>query len=310
MAGTLYVLTGPSAVGKTEWSLRWAEQQGADAIILSCDSLLVYRGMDIGTAKPTAEELSRVKHRGINLCDPSEQYSIHSYVQYAREVVEETLGSGRSLLVSGGSGFYLKSFFSPVIDTVEVPPRIAESVRQLYREQDIDAVLARLKAVSPSGLGNLDIRNPRRVIRALERCIASGKELPVLQEEFSRQPIPFAEFTKKVCILERSKESLKIRIRERVDQMLKAGLIEEVSSLKEVGIENNPSAAGAIGYRETLAFLESESRDEEELARAISANTYGLVKKQRAWFRGQIPVDRMIDLDEVDGLSPEDFFQD
>lgn len=308
MADVLHVLTGPTAVGKTELSLRWAEARPEGADILSCDSLLVYRGMDIGTAKPTPEQRARVPHHGIDLCPPARQYSIVDYVAMARRVVEAVTASGRALLVTGGSGFYLKSFFAPVIDPVEVPARVAESVRALYREQGIDAVLARLKAVSPAGLGTLETRNPRRVIRALERCLASGRELPDLQEEFRRQPEPFAGFEKRVCLLTRSPDVLKARVRRRVEAMLEAGLVEEVERLRAEGIEANPSAAGAIGYRETLAFLENREADRESLARAITANTIGLLKKQRTWFRKQIPIHREIDLDREP--EPLDLFDD
>src|SRR2546423_950109 len=119
MKPVLHVLTGPTAVGKTEWALRWAEENNAE--IVSCDSLLFYRGMDIGTAKPTPVERARVRHHLIDICDVRELMDVTHYVTKAREAVNEITARGRGVLVTGGSGFYLKSFFAPVADDVAVP---------------------------------------------------------------------------------------------------------------------------------------------------------------------------------------------
>ena len=116
MRAVLHVLTGPTAVGKTEWALRWAEENGAE--IVSCDSLLFYRGMDIGTAKPSAMELSRVAHHLVDICSPSERMDVAAYVGLARKAVEGILGRGRRVLVVGGSGFYLRTFLGPVTDEI------------------------------------------------------------------------------------------------------------------------------------------------------------------------------------------------
>ena len=126
METVLYVLTGPTAVGKTEWALRWAESRGAE--IVSCDSLLLYRGMDIGTAKPTAAERARVPHHLIDLFDVTETCDITRYVAAARTACEAIRARGRPVLVTGGSGFYLKAFFAPVADEVEVPPAVRAAV--------------------------------------------------------------------------------------------------------------------------------------------------------------------------------------
>jgi tRNA dimethylallyltransferase len=124
-------------------------------------------------------------------------------------------------------------------------------------------------------------------LRALERCIASGKSLPALQAEFAARPEPYADFQKRYVLLERDAENLRQRVSRRVEMMLQAGLIEEVECLRELGIESNPSAATAIGYRETLSYLKGDIQL-KALAPAIIQNTNHLVKKQRTWFRTQI----------------------
>ncbi len=285
MEQTLHIITGPTAVGKTEFALSYAEEYGAE--IVSCDASLIYRGMDIGTAKPSREEMARVPHHLIDVNPVDEPYDIVAYVRDAQAAVADIFARGRSVVVTGGSGFYLKSFFAPVIDVVKVSDTVRAQVAALHESEGLQGLLAELSRRSPHGYGNLDIKNPRRVLRALERCIASGKDLPSLQADFAARPEPYADFTKHYVLLERDKENLKQRIARRAEQMLDQGLVEEVEQLRECGIEANPSAASAIGYRETLCFLRGELA-REALLPAIIQNTNHLVKKQRTWFRSQI----------------------
>jgi len=287
MKPSLHVLTGPTAVGKTEWALRWAEQRGAE--IISCDSLLFYRGMDIGTAKPSAAELARVPHHLIDLCTVTERMDITDYVAAARRAVDEIVARGRTVLVTGGSGFYLKVFFSAVADDVAVPAELRAEVGAL----ELTEAIARLQALNSAGLGSLDVANSRRVARALERCLVSGKTLATLAEEFAQKPGAFADWPVKLTRLDRAPDDLGRRIEERVNMMLRDGLIDEVRRLRAGGLENNPSAALAIGYREVIAMLDGVL-PEAALAEEIAKNTRALVKKQRTWFRTQLPEHRVL----------------
>jgi tRNA dimethylallyltransferase len=285
MKHTLHIITGPTAVGKTEFALNYAEQHEAE--IVSCDASLVYRGMDIGTAKPSKGELQKVPHHLIDLNAVHEPYDIVAYVRDAATAVEAILARGKSVVVTGGSGFYLKSFFASVIDVVKVSDAVRQEVAALYASAGLAGLLAELRERSPTGLGNLDVQNPRRVLRALERCIASGKDLPSLQAEFAARPEPYQQYRKHYILLERDKENLRQRVAHRAELMLEAGLIDEVERLIAQGIRQNPSAASAIGYRETIAYLDGEMQ-RDELLPAIVQNTLHLVKKQRTWFRTQI----------------------
>ena len=287
MKPLLHVLTGPTAVGKTEWALRWAEARGAE--IVSCDSLLFYRGMDLGTAKPTAAERARVPHHLIDLCAVTERLDITDYVAAARRAIAEIATRGRAILVTGGSGFYLKSFFGPVADDLEIAPALRAEVAAL----PLPEAVARLAALNPAGLGALDVANPRRVARALERCIASGRTVAELAAEFAALPGAFADWHVELTRLEREPGDLDRRIELRVAAMLRDGLVDEVRTMRAAGLEHNPSASAAIGYREVLAMLDGRL-PEAALAAEIAKNTRGLVKKQRTWFRTQLPPHRVL----------------
>jgi len=286
MPSVLHVLTGCTAVGKTELALRWAEAN--DAEIVSCDSLLFYRGLDLGTAKPAQAELARVPHHLIDLCAVTEPMDVTHYVIHARRAVADIIARGRQVLVAGGSGFYLRAFFGPVADEVDVPGELRAELRGRLEREGLAALVQELHGLNPAGLGALDVQNPRRVLRALERCRASGRTLVELLAAFAAQPAPFAGYEVKLCELVRAKEELDQRIEQRVAAMLQAGLVNEVRGLLAAGLKQNPSAANAIGYRETIDFLEGRL-PEPELAGLIAKNTRALVKKQRTWFKTQLP---------------------
>lgn len=287
MEKILHVLTGCTAVGKTEWALRWAESRGAE--IVSCDSLLFYRGMDLGTAKPTPAERARVPHHLIDLQDVTGRMDIARYAKLAKETVEKIATAGRPVLVAGGSGFYLQSFFKPVVDDIAVPAEVRAAVAKMA----LPEAVAELHRLNPAGSGGLDLANPRRVARALERCRASGRTLVELAAEFAAAPPPFEGWRVILTQLDRPPAELEQRIAERTQQMLEAGLVDEIEKLLTAGLRENPSAARAIGYREVIAMLDG-ALPKAGLAAEISKNTRALVKKQRTWFRTQLPPHRVV----------------
>lgn len=296
MPRILHLLTGPTAVGKTAWALRWAERQGAE--IVSCDSLLFYRGMDIGTAKPSAEELARVPHHLINILEPAKRMTVVEYARRARAAVEDIHARGRAVLVVGGSGFYLRSFLAPVADEIEVPESLRSELEAEWATRGLSGLVERLARLNPAGLGTLDVENPRRVLRALERCLVSGRTLVELAEAFAARPAPYADWEIRLTRLDCEAAELAARIERRTRAMLAAGLLAEVASLRSRGLELNPSACGAIGYRECLAVLRGDA-SETDLVRDIAGNTRALVKKQRTWFRTQLPGHHLVPAPEA-----------
>jgi len=298
MPAPLYLLTGPTASGKSALPLAWARAHGAE--ILSCDALQIYRGMDLGTAKPSAADRALVPHHGLDLCDPAQPFSVAEYRDYAARAVADIHARGKTALVVGGSGFYLKCFFAPVADDVDIPPEIAVEVSALEKAGGLDLLVARLRAASPAGTGAVDLRNPRRVSRALARCLASGLSVPELAERFEKCGTPFDHLEKKLARLDRPPEDLAARIRDRTQTMLRGGLIDEVRQLASA-LRTNPAAGAAIGYRETLAWLDAgEIAPLAELEAAIVQRTLHLVKKQRTWFRTQLPPHNVINLTNGD----------
>jgi tRNA dimethylallyltransferase len=280
----IHVLTGPTAVGKTETALLWAEQH--DAEIISCDSVCVYRGMDIGSAKPTAEDQHRIRHHGIDLVEPSERYSVSQYVEMARAAITRAHGHGKRILVTGGSGFYLASFFGPVTDELAIPQAITDEVRTLQR-QGLASLVLRLREIEGNPLPDwLDIQNPIRVAKALERRLASGRSLDSLREEFLTRRGPFADHPVTFELLERPDGELKARISSRTEIMLREGIIEESERLLALNLDPELTSSRAVGYRAVMDWLEGGKRVAMSgLAERINLDTWALVRKQRKWFR-------------------------
>lgn len=289
MANTLYALTGATASGKTSCALAWAQQNNAE--ILSCDALLFYRGMDIGTAKPSPEERNGIPHYGIDLVPVHETYDIHRYVHYARKTVEDIIARGKNVLITGGSGFYLKSFFAPVTDGVSIPEKIRQDIQAIDKNEGLKGLCHALHTLNPNGVNGIDLNNPHRVLRALERCLATGKTIQQLRSEFEAMPSAFSDFKLQLCVLTRDDPSMRERIAKRTQTMIETGLIEEVQALVAAGLLNNPTAARSIGYAQTLQWLEAKTDDKTSLAESINTATWQLVRKQRTWFRHQLPQD-------------------
>lgn len=281
---SLRILTGPTAAGKTEQALRWAESVGGE--ILSCDSVCVYRGLDVGSAKPTAAERARVRHHGIDLADPSERFSVAAYVTYARQVVDDAARRGVPLLVTGGSGFYLAAFFGPVADTLEIPAAATEEARRLQRE-GLEPLRRRLLELEGGRLPDwLDAGNPVRLAKALERRLASGHPLDTLRDAFLAQPGAFSDLTIEAELIDRPDDELRRRIAARTRSMLAGGLIEEARHLAGLSLDETLPARRAVGYREAIEWVRNQgSQGTDVLADSIDRATWHLVTKQRKWFR-------------------------
>ncbi|MDR0595693.1 MAG: tRNA (adenosine(37)-N6)-dimethylallyltransferase MiaA [Puniceicoccales bacterium] len=290
----LYILTGYTATGKTELSLEIAEQMNGE--IVSCDSLLVYRNLDIGTAKPTLYDLSRVKHHCINLVEGGENFDVNLYIKEAYCAVDDILSRGKNVLIVGGSGFYLKSFFHPVVDDIKTTFETENFIRNYLHNNEIGPLVDKLLKLN-NGHVDIDLKNPRRVISALRLCMSTGKTLVEMNKNLAQRKSKFYAFNKRTILLTRDGADLKQRVYLRVKNMVDTGLIDEIRSLLAHG-QFNDNNKNAIGYGETIKWLQTGG-SVDELVEEICAHTLKFIKKQKTWFKKQIPINGTINLSQT-----------
>ena len=275
------VLLGPTAVGKPRVSLELAKR--LDGEIISADSRLVYRGMDIGTAKPSPGEMEQVPHHLIDIRDPEETYSLAEYRQDALAAIEAIHRRGRLPLLVGGTGQYLKA----VIEGWVPPPRpedfsFRDKLESWVEEHGHEALHDRLRRVDPDRAAAIDSRNVRRVIRALEIYDLTGVPPSKLRVKI---PPPFDVL--QVGLI-RPREELYERIDRRIEHMLEAGWLEEIKALLDSGIPPQAPPLSAIGYRQLIDHLRGEMSLEEAVA-DIQRLTRQFVRRQANWFKQDDP---------------------
>lgn len=273
-------IVGPTATGKTRLSVALAQRLGAE--IVSCDSMQLYRGMDIGTAKPTVAEMGGVKHHMLDCIDPQEEFSVSRYVEMADACVQEILSRGKPVIVVGGTGLYVDSLvagreFAPFPQT----GRREELTLRAQRE-GIEPLMEMLRAVDPEAAAGIHPANQKRVIRALEVYLETGKTITQHNRETQSRPPKYRPTWIGLDYVNRS--SLYARIDARVDEMFAQDLVGEVRRLLESGVPPTATSMQAIGYKELTAFLRGE--DTEAAAREkIKLASRRYAKRQRTWFR-------------------------
>ncbi len=277
----LVVLLGPTAVGKTDIAIQLAERLQGE--IISADSRLFYRGMNIGTAKPPPDEMARVPHHLVDIAEPDEGISLAVFQELAHRAIAEIQRRRKLPILVGGTGQYVRA----VIEGWQ-PPAISPDVRlrkaleEWARQIGPQELHARLAILDPSAAERIDFRNLRRTIRALEVILTSGQRF---SEQRTRRPSPYDLL---LLGLNRPRKALYERIDARIRAMLEGGLVEEVCSLLEKGYTPDLPALSAIGYREVLAYLQGRiSLDEAE--RQMQRNTRVYVRRQANWFKASDP---------------------
>jgi tRNA dimethylallyltransferase len=274
-----WYLTGPTASGKSAVALELAELLNAE--IISLDSMAIYRGMEIGTAKPTPAEQARVRHHLLDVVDPSEEYSLAQYVAAAYEAVAKIAARGRTALFVGGTPLYLKSllrgiFVGPPADWV-----LRRELRAVAEREGNEALHAQLAAVDTLSAQRLHPRDTRRVIRALEVWRKTGQSITALQQQFDQaRPADAC----RVFVLDLARDELVRRIDARVDAMFAAGLVEEVRGLLARFGTLGRTASQAVGYREVVDHLQGRA-DLPETVERVKLRTRQFAKRQMTWFR-------------------------
>jgi tRNA dimethylallyltransferase len=271
----LVVILGPTASGKSDLALALARRNGAE--ILSVDSMQVYRGMDIGTAKPTRAERAEIRHHLIDVVDPSESFTVARFVELADAVIADARARNVPLIATGGTPLYYKALFEGLFDG----PPADESLRQRLREQGGEAMHRRLIEVDPEAAARIHANDTKRLVRALEVFELTGRPISSFQTEWST---PAMRHDATWVGLQWDKETLNRRINGRVKAMIAAGWLEETRALVERYPQLSQTAAEATGYAELIAHLNGRTSLDEAVEQ-IKIGTRQLARRQMKWFR-------------------------
>ncbi len=268
-------LVGPTAVGKSAVALELARL--IDCEIVSADSMQVYRGLDIGTAKPSAAERALVPHHLIDVCKVGDVFDAKQFVELASQAISEIHSRGKLALVVGGTGLYVRALRRGLFEG----PSRNEKLRARLEAMSAPALFDELKRLDPRTASHIDQHNPRRLVRALEVFHEMGRPISELQSQWDEKHAPVSAPT---IGLTRERADLVERIERRIDQQIAAGWVKEVRRLLPLGLEKNPSAMQAAGYRELAAHVHGEISLDNAVA-LIKTRTRQLAKRQLTWFR-------------------------
>lgn len=276
----IITIAGPTASGKTALSIQLAKEM--DGEIVSCDSMQVYKDMDIGTAKPTPEEQQGIPHHMLSVAEPWEDFSVSRYCAMADPIVEDILRRGKSPIIVGGTGLYMDALirgnaFAPCPSTGR-----REELEALAASQGIEAVIEKLQKADPESAARLHPSDQKRIIRAMEVYLETG--MTITEHNRKTQEIPPKYHPIRFALADRQRQTLYDRIDRRVDTMVEAGLIEEIQGLLARGIPEKCTAMQAIGYKEFVAALHGAC-SLEEAAGQVKQASRRYAKRQLTWFR-------------------------
>lgn len=272
-------IAGPTAVGKTKYAIEIAKT--FDGEIISADSMQIYKYMDIGSAKPTKEELAQAKHYLVDEIDPRQDFSVAEYQTLAKRYINKVFESGMTPVVSGGTGLYINSLVYDM--DFSIMPKQADFRETLEKEAELygaEHVHDKLKALDMAAAERIHPNNLKKVIRAIEVFETTGEGIREFKESF----INTKDYDCVLIGLTRNREELYSRIDQRVDQLLEAGLVEEIKSLLEKGLSENNISMKGIGYKEMISYLHGEY-DLNEAIRLVKRNTRHYAKRQLTWLK-------------------------
>jgi tRNA dimethylallyltransferase len=274
----ILVLVGPTASGKTDVSIHLAEKLNGE--IISADSRQVYRYLDIGTAKPTPDQLRKIRHYFINERDPDQPFTAGEFGAGGRRIIDDILARGKTPIVVGGSGLYVRSLVDGLFEGPPSDPELRSILEEKAKRGSVHDLLDELRGVDPEAAARADATKPRRIIRALEVYYLTGKPISRLH----REATPEIAFRPLLAGLAWERKVLYERIERRCETMLAQGLEQEVDSLNKRGYDRRLNALNTVGYAEMFAFLNGEiSRD--KMIGLFKQNSRRYAKRQLTWFR-------------------------
>lgn len=273
----LLVICGATASGKSELAVECAKRLNGE--IISCDAFLVYRRLNIGTAKPTQEEMGGIPHHMIDIVEPTEAFSVSDFERLALPVLEDILSRGKTPVLCGGTGFYMNALLYPQsFGNAPADSKVREKYESILREKGKEYLHALLREVDPESADILHENDSKRVVRALEIYALTGKKKSE-QNDKKIPRYPFVSFAYNY-----PREELYARIERRVDKMLAAGLVEEVKGLLDSGVPENAQCMQGIGYKEVVEFLKNNEL-QSIMSDIIKKNTRNYAKRQITFFK-------------------------
>ena len=279
MLKKIIAVAGPTASGKTALAIEIARKFNGE--VVSCDSMQIYKFMDIGTAKPDKSEQEAVRHHMIDIVHPTERCSVADFVKLARECIEDVIGRGKLPVLAGDTGLYMDSVLENIVfEDFGSDPEFRAEMQKLADTEGADSIHHLLAEKDPVAAEKIHPNNVRRVIRALEVCRLTGKTFTQVNLESRREPV----YDALILGIDADREVLYERINKRVDKMMDDGLLEEVQSIRDMGIGRDTTAMQAIGYKEILEFLEGTATLEEAVEK-IKMESRRYAKRQMTWFR-------------------------
>jgi tRNA dimethylallyltransferase len=282
------ILAGPTGAGKTDWAIGLAER--APVEIVSVDSAMVYRGLDIGTAKPSAQLRARIPHHLIDLCDPAESYSAGRFIGDALRAIEEIHARGRAPLLVGGTMLYMRALLDGLATLPPAVPELRGELDARAAALGWPALHAELTRLDPLAAARISVNDSQRIQRALEVCYTTGEPISRLQRATAS---PLAAFAVRYWLLEPERAALKERIARRFEAMMSAGFLDEVKRLRDRGdLSAAHPSMRAVGYRQLWGHLEGRFSLEEGMRRAVAA-TRQLAKRQLTWMRAERRAERV-----------------
>lgn len=287
------IIAGPTGCGKSEFALQLAKMIKGE--IVSGDSMQVYRGMDIGTAKPTKKEQDEVAHHLVDVRDVTEPFNVVDYYYEARQCCEQIIARNNVPIVVGGSGFYLHSLlYGPPSGPPSIP-EVREKIQAQMEEFGPEALFERLMLLDPNYAKTITKNDKQKIVRALEIITLSGSKVSDLSWKQRHKPL---NYDYRCWFLFRPREHLYKRINRRCERMVEAGFIDEVKALASAGIHQNSTAANAIGYRQALEYLQTAQTDEdfERFLSDFKTASRHYAKRQRTWFARE-PLFQWVDMD-------------
>lgn len=278
MERKVIVIVGPTRSGKTKVGISLAEKLQTE--IISADSRQIYKYLNIGTAKPTADELQLVKHHFIDLLEPDKEYNVSKFETEALKIIDELLESEKVPIVVGGSGLYIKALVEGIFDSVDVDKEFREELKIKREQFGNEFLYQKLKIVDPETASKLLPQNWKRIMRALEVFHITGQSIREFQKSYTRKiDCEFIQYG-----LNWQREVLYQNINSRVDRMIKDGLVAEVKNILSLGYPKNLNSLNTVGYKEIISYLESEITLERAIE-LIKRNTRRYAKRQMTWFR-------------------------